>query len=92
LFYSVINQNLLQDISEYVLSKKDNLALDFASNSPMNNTLVKIDNGFLLQRQMRCLLEPQRYLEDAVSIVLFILNSNTHATGVHIPKTICGQT
>jgi hypothetical protein len=55
----------------------------------MNNTLVKIDNEFLLQRQMCCLLEPQRYLEDVVSIMLFILNNNTHATGVHIPNIIC---
>jgi hypothetical protein len=54
----------------------------------MNNTLVKIDNEFLLQRQMYCLLESQRYLKDVVSIVLFILNNNTHATGVHIPKVI----
>jgi hypothetical protein len=68
--------------------KKDNLALDFARNSPINNTLVKINNEFLLQWQMRCLLEPQRYLEDVVSIVLFILNNITHATGVHIPKLI----
>jgi hypothetical protein len=71
-----------------VLSEKDNLALDFARNSPMNNTLVKIDNEFLLQWQMHCILEPQRYLEDVVSIVLFILNNNTHATNVHILKTI----
>jgi hypothetical protein len=49
MFYSVVNQNLLWDISEYVLSKRDNLALDFMRNSPMNNTLVKIDNEFLLQ-------------------------------------------
>jgi hypothetical protein len=54
----------------------------------MNNTLVKIDNEFFLQRQMRCLLEPQQYLKDVVSIVLFILNSNTHATGVHKPNII----
>jgi hypothetical protein len=54
----------------------------------MNNTLVKIDNEFLLQRQMCCLLEPQRYLEDVVSIVFFILNNNINATGVHIPKVI----
>jgi hypothetical protein len=54
----------------------------------MNNTLVKIDNEFFLQRQMRCLLEPQQYLEDVMSIVLFILNSNIHATGVHKPNII----
>jgi hypothetical protein len=58
-FYSVVNQNFLQDILEYVLSEKDNLALDIARNSPMNNTLVKIDNEFLLQQQIRCLLEPE---------------------------------
>jgi hypothetical protein len=58
-FYSVVNQNFLRDISEYVLSEKDNLALDFVRNSPMNNTLVKIDNEFVLQRQIRCLLEPE---------------------------------
>jgi hypothetical protein len=52
----------------------------------MNNTLVKIENEFVLQRQMRCLLEPQQYLEDMVGIVLFIINNNTHATGVHKPK------
>jgi hypothetical protein len=52
-----------------VLSEKDNLALDFAKNSPMNNTLVKIDNEFLLQRQIRCLLESERYLKDVVSIM-----------------------
>jgi hypothetical protein len=34
------------------------------------------------------ILEPQRYLDDVVSILFFILNNNTHATGVHIPKTI----
>jgi hypothetical protein len=49
-FYSVVNQNFLRDISEYVLSEKYNLALDFARNSSMNNTLVKIDNEFQLQR------------------------------------------
>jgi hypothetical protein len=54
----------------------------------MNTTLVKIDNEFLLQHQMRCLPEPQWYLEDVVSIVLFILNKNTHATGVHIPNIV----
>jgi hypothetical protein len=54
----------------------------------MNNTRVKIDNEFLLQRQMRCIPEPQRYLEDVVSIMLFILNNNTHASDVHIPKPI----
>jgi hypothetical protein len=37
---------------------------------------------------MHCLLEPQLYLEDVVSVVLFILSNNTHATGVHIPKVI----
>jgi hypothetical protein len=87
-FYSVVNQNILRDISEYVMSEKDNLALDFARNSPMNNTLVKIDNEFLLQRQIHCLLEPERYLEDVMSIMLFILNNNTHATGVHIHNII----
>jgi hypothetical protein len=56
-FYSVVNQNFLRDILEYVLSEKDNLALDFVRNSPMNNTLVKIDNEFLLQWQICCLLE-----------------------------------
>jgi hypothetical protein len=87
-FYSVVNQNFLRDISEYVLSEKDNLALDFVRNSPMNNTLVKIDNEFVLQRQIRCLLEPEWYLEDVVSIILFILNNNTHATDVHICNVI----
>jgi hypothetical protein len=61
-FYSVVNQNFLRDISEYVLSEKDNLALEFVMNSLMNNTLVNIDNEFLLQWQIRCLLEPERYL------------------------------
>jgi hypothetical protein len=78
-FYSVVNQNFLWDISEYVLSEKDNLALDFVRNSPMNNTLVNIDNEFLLQRQIRCHLELEWYLEDVVSIMFFILNNNTHA-------------
>jgi hypothetical protein len=87
-FYSDINQNFLRDISEYVLSEKDNLALDFVRNSSMNNTLVKIDNEFLLRRQIRCLLEPERYREDVVSIILFILNNNTDATGVHICNII----
>jgi hypothetical protein len=87
-FYSVVNQNFLRDISEYVLSEKDNLALDFARNSPMNNTLVKIDNEFLLERQIRCLLESERYLKDVVSIMFFILNNNTHATGVCICNVI----
>jgi hypothetical protein len=54
----------------------------------MNNTLVNINNEFLLQRHMRCILEPKRYLEDVVSIVLFFINNNTHSTSVHIPKTI----
>jgi hypothetical protein len=71
-----------------VLSEKDNLALDFVRNSPMNNTLVKIDNEFLLQRQIRYLLEPKRYLEDVVSIMLFILNNNTHATDIRICNVI----
>ena len=56
----------------------------------MNNTLVNIDNEFLLQRHIRCLLELERYLEDVVSIVLFILNNNTHATDVHILKLFLG--
>jgi hypothetical protein len=71
-----------------VLSEKENLALDFVRNSLMNNTLVKIDNEFLLQRQIRCLLEPERYLEDVVSTMFFILNNNTHATGVRICNII----
>jgi hypothetical protein len=54
----------------------------------MNNTLVKIDNEFLLQRQIRCLLEPERYIEDVVSTMLFILNNNTHATSVCICNII----
>jgi hypothetical protein len=54
----------------------------------MNNTLVKIDNEFLLQRQIRCLLEPERYLEDVVSTMFFISNNNTHATIVHICSVI----
>jgi hypothetical protein len=87
-FYSVVNQNFLRDISEYVLPKKDNLALDFVRNSPMNNILVNIDNEFLLQRQIRCLLEPERYLEDVVSIMFFILNNHTYATGLRIGKVI----
>jgi hypothetical protein len=37
---------------------------------------------------MCCILEPERYLEDVVSIVLFFINNNTHSTGVHIPQTI----
>jgi hypothetical protein len=53
----------------------------------MNNTLVNIDNEFLLQQQMCCILEPERYMKDVVSIVLFFINNNTHSTGVHIPKT-----
>jgi hypothetical protein len=64
------------------MSEKDNLALDFMRNSLMNNTPVNSNNEFLLQQQMCWILEPQRYLEDVVSIVLFILNNNTHATGV----------
>jgi hypothetical protein len=40
-----------------VLSEKDNLASEFAINSPMNNTLVKIDSEFLLHWQIHCLLE-----------------------------------
>jgi hypothetical protein len=87
-FYSVVNQYLLRDISEYVLCEIDNLALDFVRNSQMNNTLVNMDNEFLLQWHMCCLLEPQRYLEDVVSIVLFILNNNTHTTSVHIHNVI----
>jgi hypothetical protein len=54
----------------------------------MNNTLVKIDNEFLLQWQIYYILEAERYLEDVVSIMLFILNNNTHATGVHIRNII----
>jgi hypothetical protein len=54
----------------------------------MNTTLVNIDNEFLLQRKMHCLLEPQRHLKDVVSIVLFILNSNTNAIIVHIPNVV----
>jgi hypothetical protein len=88
--YSVVNQNFLRHISEYVLSEKDNLALDFVRNSPMNNALAKINNEFLLQWQIRCLLEPERYLEDVVSIMIFILNNNTHATGVRICNVIFG--
>jgi hypothetical protein len=38
-----------ETFSKYVMSEKDNLALDFARNSSMNNTLVNIDNEFLLQ-------------------------------------------
>jgi hypothetical protein len=53
----------------------------------MKNTPVNIGNEFLLQWQMRCILEPERYLEDVVSIGLFFVNNNTHSTGVHIPKT-----
>jgi hypothetical protein len=87
-FYSVVDQIFLRDISEYVLSEKDNLALEFVRNSLMNNTLVNINNEFLLQRQIRCFLEPERYLEDVVSIMSFILNNNTHATGLCIRKVI----
>jgi hypothetical protein len=87
-FYSVVNQNFLWDISEYVLSEKDNLVLGFARNLPMNNTLVNIENEFLLQRQICCLLEPERYLEDVVSIMFFILNNNTHATSLRTRKVI----
>jgi hypothetical protein len=54
----------------------------------MNYTLVKIDNEFLLQRQICCLLEPERYLEDVVSTIFFILNNNTHVTGVRICNII----
>jgi hypothetical protein len=54
----------------------------------MNNTLVKIDNEFLLQWQICRLLEPYQYLEDVVSIIFFILNNNTHATGVRICNII----
>jgi hypothetical protein len=89
-FYCVVNQNFLWDISEYVLSEKDNLALDFARNSPMNNTLVKIDNEFVLQQQIRCLLELEWCLEGVVSIIFFILNNDTHATGVRICNIIFG--
>jgi hypothetical protein len=87
-FYSVVIQNFVRDILEYVMSEKDNLALDFVRNSLTNITLVKIDNEFLLRWQMRCLLESQRYLEDVVSIILFILNNNTHAISVHICNII----
>jgi hypothetical protein len=66
-----------------------NLALQFARNSPMNNTLVNISNEFLLQWQIHCLLEPERYLEDVVSIMFFILNNNIHATGLRTRKVIC---
>jgi hypothetical protein len=54
----------------------------------MNNTLVNIDNEFLLQQQIRCLLEPERYLEDVVNIMFLILNNNTNATGLHTCKVI----
>jgi hypothetical protein len=71
-----------------VLSEKDNLALAFARNSLMNNTLVNIDNEFLLQQQIHCLLEPERYLEDVVNIMFLIRNNNTNATGLHTCKVI----
>jgi hypothetical protein len=66
-----------------------NLALQFVRNSPMNNTLVNINNEFLLQWQIHYLLEPERYLEDVVSIMFFILNNNIHATGLRTRKVIC---
>jgi hypothetical protein len=77
-----------ETFQKYVLSEKNNLALDFARNSPMNNILVKIDNEFLLQWQIHCLLEPERYLKDVVSIIFFILNNNTHATDVLVRNII----
>jgi hypothetical protein len=54
----------------------------------MNNTLVNIDNEFLLQRLIHCLLEPERYPEDVVSVIFFILNNNTHATSLRTRKVI----
>jgi hypothetical protein len=52
----------------------------------MNNTLVNIDNEFLLQWQIHCLLELEQYLKDVMNIMFFILNNNTHATGLCIRK------
>jgi hypothetical protein len=52
----------------------------------MNNTLVNIDNEFLLQWQIHCLLELEQYLKDVMNIMFFILNNNTHATGLRIRK------
>jgi hypothetical protein len=59
ILYFIYNHNLQPEISEYVLFEKDNLAIDLARNSPLNATLVNLDSEFLLQCQMRCLLEPQ---------------------------------
>jgi hypothetical protein len=87
-FYNVINQNFLWDISEYVMSKKDNLALEFVRDSSMNNTLVNINNEFLLEWQIRYLLEPEQYLEDVVSIIFFILKNNKYTTGLRTCKVI----
>jgi hypothetical protein len=58
----------------------------------MNNTLVNIDNEFLLQWQIHCLLELEQYLKDVMNIMFFILNNNTHATGLRIRKVFFEQT
>jgi hypothetical protein len=88
LCFIVLLTKFFYETFQNVLSEKDNLALEFVRNSLMNNTLVNINNEFLLQRQIRCFLEPERYLEDVVSIMSFILNNNTHATGLCIRKVI----
>jgi hypothetical protein len=85
------NNNLFCDISEYVPTQKDNLVIDIARKSPMNTTLVNIDNQFLLQCHMHCLLEPQRYLKDVVSIVLFIQTQQhicNYCTYVMLPNDV----
>jgi hypothetical protein len=66
--------SIICEILEYDLTGKDNLAIDFARNSPTNTRLVDINNEFLLQHHMRCLLEAHPYLEDVVIIINFIIN------------------
>ena len=67
LFY----HNTVCEVSEYVLTDKNKLAIKFARKSSDETKVVDIDGEFLFQHQMRCLLDPNDFVLDVVSKEFF---------------------
>ena len=70
-----------------MLTGKDTLAIEFARKSPENKRLVHIDDEYIEQHHMCCLLEPHAWLEDVVSTLFQKLHINTHVINLRKYRT-----
>ncbi|GJN28995.1 hypothetical protein PR202_gb17180 [Eleusine coracana subsp. coracana] len=66
-------------MEDYVLSKNDEMAVEFIKKSAEDRTLVDVDGEWLKQYQMRCLIEPTAFLPDVViNAYIICIRSQEH--------------